>query len=415
MKTSLPGLFWRILSAKGLTPVVIGVFLMLYIGIAFTTEDALMALIALAGSNIMLIALFALIPVNRCAYLIEEVRRHLARRKLLRGKMQGVVDPLFDETVKLEAGEADFSAVSRRLAASGYHVAIAEDTLAVWRGVSTIMVRTLFLAAGALLFSGVLISLSSRENFRGTVIEGVRLPNPAGGESGGIVNRILLTEVKGLFLAKSLSMEIAPAQPGDLPRVFGLYPPARNNGLFVYPRYLGVGLNYRFIAPDLPVGYEAHSFLSIYPPGKEASEEIPGSPYRIVFSLAPSDDGSDPYETGRMTFLFKLLKGKDVVLTGKAPTGGDFSQGGYGLSFPDSRRLVITDFIHDPGVFLIWVSMMLFVVSVVFWLPIRIFSPRREMLFTRSGGECRAWCRAEGKRRMHTGVFHEALDVLESL
>jgi hypothetical protein len=391
--------------------VVIGAFLLLYIGIAFNNDDALMALIGIAGSNVMLIALFALIPINRVACLLDEFRNFLAGRQLLRGKKGAIRESLFDETVRIEGAGSGFSGAERRLSASGYRTVAGEDSLAAWRGISTFPARALFLAASAFLFCGVLISLSGRDTYRGTVIEGEKLPFSAG--EGEIVEQIVLAKSTGRFLAKSLTMAVAPSERGESNRIFGLYPPARDNGAFVYPRYLGVGLFFRFSAPDMPGGYETHSILSIYPPGKEASEEIPGSPYRIIFSLAPSDDGSDPYMTGRMRFLFKLLKGKEVVLTGKAPAGGEFSQGGYSLSFPDSRRLVITDFIHDPGVYLIWASMVLFIAAGCAWVPVKIFSPRREMLFLKGPEGCQAWSRAEGRRRMHAGVFHESLDVLE--
>jgi hypothetical protein len=411
MNRSLFRPVWRTLASHALPPVVIGAFLLLYIGIAFNNDDALMALIGIAGSNMMLISLFALIPVNRVACMLEESRNFLAGRQLLRGKKRAVQESLFDETVELEGVGSGFSGVERRLSNSGYHTVAREDSLVAWRGISTFPARALFLAASALLFCGVLISLSGRVTYRGTVIEGEKLPTPTGGEVG-IVERIVLAKSTGRFLAKTLTMEVAPPERGGANRIFGLYPPARDNGAFVYPRYLGVGLFFRFFAPDMPGGYETHSILSIYPPGKEASEEIPGSPYRIIFSLAPSDDGSDPYMTGRMSFLFKLLKGKEVVLTGKAPAGGEFNQGGYSLSFPDARRLIITDFIHDSGVYLIWISMVLFIVAGCVWAPVKIFSPRREMLFLKGPGGYQAWSRAEGRRRTHAGVFHEALDAL---
>jgi hypothetical protein len=411
MKRSLFRPVWRALASHALPPVVIGVFLLLYIGIAFNNEDALTALIGIAGSNLMLISLFSLIPINRVACLLEEFRNFIARRQLLRGNKGAVQESLFDETVKIEGAGSGFSGVERRLSTSGYRTVAGEDSLVAWRGISTFPARVLFLAASAFLFSGVLISLSGRITDRGTVIEGEKLHTSSG--EGEIVERIVLAKSTGRLLAKSLTMTVAPLERGGSNRTFGLYPPSRINGAFVYPRYLGVGLFFRFSAPDMPDGYQAHSILSIYPPGKEASEEIPGSPYRIIFSLAPSDDGSDPYMTGRMSFLFKLLKGKEVVLTGKAPAGGEFSQGGYSLSFPDSRRLVITDFIHDPGVYLIWISMILFIVAGCVWLPVKIFSPRREMLFRKGPEGYQAWSRAQGRRRMHAGVFHEALDALE--
>jgi hypothetical protein len=217
-----------------------------------------------------------------------------------------------------------------------------------------------------------------------------------------------------MILAKKLAIEIAPTNAGEGRRVFGLYPPTLSEGSFVYPRYLGVALYLRFAAPGMTKGFEKHSVLSLYPPGKEDSVEVTGSPYRIVISLAQPDDGSDPYETGRMIFQFKLLKGKDVLFTGSSPSGGEVARDGYHISFPDSRRLVVTDFIQDNGVLSIWAAIILFVAAGGIWLPIRLFLPRREMLFSCTQDVLHAYSRAEGKVRMHGGVFHEALDFLEA-
>jgi hypothetical protein len=229
----------------------------------------------------------------------------------------------------------------------------------------------------------------------------------------GTVQRITLGKSTGLILSKNLTMEVAEPGSGEVKKI-GLYPPSLYNGSFVYPRYLGIGLYIRFSAPDLPKVYETHSILSIYPPGKEASEDIPGTPYRMILTLGQPEDGSDPYMTGHMVFLFSLLKGKEVVLTGKAPSGGEFSKDGYRLSFPDSRRVIITDFIQDPGVLLIWSAAIILIVAGSLWLPVRLFFPRREMIFRLESSGIRACSRAEGRRRTHAGVFHGALDALEA-
>ena len=74
--------------------------------------------------------------------------------------------------------------------------------------------------------------------------------------------------------------------------------------------------------------------------------------------------------------------------------------------------MVLTDFVVDYGVLLIWGAGLLFLVAVLVWLPVRLFFPRREMLFQGGGGMVRACSRAEGRAREHDGAFHEVLDVL---
>jgi hypothetical protein len=173
----------------------------------------------------------------------------------------------------------------------------------------------------------------------------------------------------------------------------------------------------RFSAPDLPAGYEKRCFLNCYPPGKEASEVIPGTAYRVVFSIPEPDTGSDryvSYMTESRTLQFKLLKDKEVLFTGTAPVGGEFVRDGYRLAFPDIRRLVVTDYIGDYGVLCIWAAALFFAVAVCVWLPIRAFFPRREMLFRYGQDATRACSRAEGGARRHAGVFHEALDLIDA-
>ena len=402
---------WGVLSSRALAPLAIGCFLLLYIGTAFFTEDALIALMDFTRSSAILTVLLFLLPLGSAGRIAAETGSYLKRRRALAGKAGGVPAGLFDETVELSTASS-FAELQGRLEAVGYRTRLTDGALTAWRGVSGFPGRFLYLCATFCLFAGIFISLTARTSIRGTVIEGERFPVPSG-ESGS-VERIALGKGTGLFLSKKLSIEVAGSGPGAVGEKFGLYPPSRYQGSYVYPRYLGVGLFYRFAAPDLPAGYETHSILSIYPPGKEAAEEVPGSPYQLMLSMEDPGDGSDPYATGRMVFLFKLLKGKDVVATGRVPSGGEYNQGGYRLSFPDSRRLVIIDFIQDYGVILIWISALLFFAAACLWLPIRVFSPRREMLFRVGPEGERAWSRAEGRNRAQASVFHEALDALES-
>ena len=402
---------WALVSSWVLSPLVVGIFLILYIGIAFSTEDALMALMEFTRTSGILTVLFALLPLNSACRIVTETGRYIKRRRALTGDESDVPRGLFDETVELPASPA-LPELQGRLATEGYKTGLRGGVLASWRGLSLFPARILYLAGTFCLFAGILISLTTRESYRFAIIEGEPLSTPSG--TGGIVERISLGKSTGRILAKDLTMEVASQGSGTGKRIFGVYPPSRYEGSFVYPRYLGIGLLIRFSAPDLQPGFEKHSIQAIYPPGKEAAVEIPGTPYRIVLSLAEPDDGTDPYMTGRMVFLFKLSKGKEVLFTGSAPSGGEFVHEGYRLAFPDARRLVITDFIRDSGVLLIWSAFMLFTIAACFWLPVRVFFPRREIIFRSGPDAVRAFSRAEGRERTHGGVFHEALDFLES-
>jgi hypothetical protein len=399
-------LFSALLSSRVTSFLVIGFFLLLYIGIAFVTDETLVALMDVTRKSLVLTMLLALLPLNIAARMVKEVGVQLKRGRAFAGKVTDLTPELFDETVVLQASPS-FAELAQHLNSLGYKSRVSETALAACRGFGLFPLRLLYLVGTFCLFAGIAISLSSRSTLRGVIIEGEQLPASSG--RNGTVERIVLADSSGLILAKTLDIEVSrPAGQGST--VFGLYPPALHGGKFVYPRYLGVGVHLLFSAPDMPGGYETRAVLNIYPPGKEDSVEIPQSPYRMVASLVEPGDGSDPYETGRLLFRFKLLREKEVVFEGSAASGGEFVANGYRLSFPDSRRVVITDFIQDPGVLLIWAAPLIFVVAGCIWLPVRLFFPRRELMFSAEGELVRAFTRAEGKRSSHRGVFHEALD-----
>lgn len=398
---------WAVISSRVLTPLVIGFFLLLYIGIAFGTDDALIALMEFTRTNLFLEFLLALLPLNSLCRVVTETAGYLGRRQALRGRIIDVPPEQFDETVTLPA--TPFTAeLESRLAAELFKTRRTENVLAAWRGFNNFPARMLYLLGTFCLFAGILVSLTTRMSDRSAIIEGEPL------SAGGGVERIALEKSRGLILARELSIHVAQSDSGTGGRVFGLYPPSLYQGAFVYPRYLGVALYLRFSAPDLPGGFEKHGILSIYPPGKEDSVVIPNSPYRLVLSMEEPADGSDPYTTGKLSFVFKLLKGNTALFSGRAPTGGEFVRDGYRLEFPDARRMVITDFIRDNGVLLIWAAVILFLAAGFAWPLVRVFSPRREMLFIRRPDGMIACSRAEGRGRSHVGVFHEALDLLEA-
>lgn len=417
-------------SSRAVPPVIIGLFFLVYIGIAFFTNETLITLMAFTRNSFILAALLALIPLNSALRLLQEIGRQLKLRRVMAGKTVEGMSELFDEAVTLSAhtdtapypipevtasDSPSVSALESRIIAEGYKTRRLGNVLTAWRGVTLFPARLLFFAGTFCLFAGILISITSRTSQRQMVIEGEPLPTPEG--FGGRVERITLANATGSILSRTLAMEVAPSSSGYGKRTFGIYPPSLYGGAFVYPRYLGLALLLRFSAPDLPAGYEKQCILNCYPPGREDSQGIPDSPYRIVFSIPEPESGSDryiSYVTGNVTLQFKLLKGKELLFRGSAPGGGEFVRDGYRLAFPEIRRLVVTDFIRDYGVLFIWASALFFIAAGCLWLPIRVFLPRREMLFRYEPGVTLACSRAEGKVRSHASVFHEAVDLLDA-
>ncbi|MDD5284672.1 MAG: hypothetical protein PHD54_02335 [Desulfuromonadaceae bacterium] len=400
-------------SSRGVPPIVVGLFFLIYIGIAFFTDETLIALMALTGKSVILAVLLALIPLNSALRLLMETGRFLKKRKMFKEKATEAIPEQFDEMVELPASP-HFAGLERRFAAVGYKTRRTENALAAWRGFTVFPARILFLAGTFCLFTGILISVTTRASHRQMVIEGEPMPTPEG--IGGTVKRIALAKSNGLILARALTIEVAPSYSGEMDRIFGIYPPSLYRGSFVYPRYLGLDLLLQFSAPDLPGGYLKHIILNCYPPGKEDSKTISGSPYRIVFTIPepePSSDRYISYMARDKTLQFKLLKGEELLFSGSAPVGGEFARDGYRMAFPEARRLVVTDYIGDYGVFFIWATALFFFVAAVIWLPLRTFFPRKEMLFRYDdSGIMKAFSGSEGGRRAHAGIFHEALDLL---
>lgn len=401
-------------SSRAVPPVVIGFFFLLYIGIAFFTDETLITLMAVTRNSLILTALLALIPLNSALRLVREATGFLRMRRALSGKTIEGVAEMFDEVVEI-SDPATVPDLEGRLAAAGYKTRRSENVLAAWKGISSFPVLLLFLAGIFCLFTGILITTTSRSSQRQMLVEGEPFPVPDG--SGGIVERITMANSSGPILSRTLTMDVAPTGFRSGKRKFGLYPPSRYGGVFVYPRYLGLAIYLRFTAPEMPAGYEMQSSLNVYPPGKEENVVIPGSPYRIVFSVPNPEGGGDPYlsyMTGNINLRFKLLKGKDILFTGNVPGGGEFVREGFRLALPDVRRLVVTDFITDNGVLFIWWTALLFGASGTLWLPIRVFFPRRMMLFRFDQDVTVACSFTDGGRRTHAGVFHEMLDMIDA-
>ena len=406
MKGTLAAL-WAAISSRALAPLVIGFFFLLYVGIGFFSDETLTILISLTSRNLFLAGVLGLVPLNLACRVAVELAGYLKRRRALAGACATVEPALYDEGVEISAAPA-LGELAGRLGAAGYRTRSTGGQLSAWRGVSLSAARVLFLAATFCTFAGILVSLTSRTVSRQSVVEGNPFPSPSG--DGGAVERIIFKESRGSILAKDLEIDVAP-RGGGIEKL-GVYPPTLINGAFAYPRYLGIALSYRFSAPDLPGPYQNSDVFPIYPPGKEAGMAIPGSPYKITLSLQKPQDASDPYMTGQLVILFKLLKGSELLFEGSIPKGGEFVRDGIRLGIQDARRMVVTDFVVDYGVLLIWGAGFLFLLALMLWLPVRLFFPRREMLFHSGPDSVQAWSHAEGGRRKHAGVFHEALDVI---
>lgn len=396
----------RLLSSRAVAPLVLALFLLLYIGVAFVSDEALIMVMELTRTNPLLLGLLMLLPVNGLLRLRGEAVSYWRRRRLFAtgGNFPAL---LFDEEVTIPAA-APLADLQERLGVAGYATRSGENSLAAWRGISSMPLRLLCLAGMVLLSGGIMLSLTGRNTVSLQVIEGELLEWSPG--RGDRVERITLKEQDGVFLGRTL--EIALRSPGGEGKTVGLYPPVSYHGRYLYPRYLGIAPLVRFSAPDLPGGVESHFLLAIYPPGKEDRAAIPGTPYRLGISLAPDSGGDDPFISGRMTFTVKLYKGEQQLGAGTVPLGGELRLGGCRVGFAGFRRYVATDFVRDGGFLPIWAAILCYLLAFACWLPLRLLSPRREMFFRSADGVVHASSFAEGGGVRHGAVFHDALDFL---
>lgn len=398
----------RLLAARVLPMWMMLFFLLIYVGLAFFNAEPLSTLILLFRDYPPLAMILALIPLNSAIRLGKLSLEFIRLRGALAGRSgEQPVHGLFEEAVTLP-GNVNFRELKQRLDSFGYRTRLTDVSLSAYRGITLFPARAFILAASCCLFAGVLVSTTMRSTQRVSVIEGEPFPLPK--TDGGRVEKIVLADKKGLIFSRTLAIEVAGLN--DRTKVFGIYPPSLHEGSFVYPRYLGGAPLVRFSAPDLPQGFEMYYILMIYPPGKEDSASIPGTDYRIIFSMLTPETGDDPFQSGNVTLLFKIMKKDLPVSSGQLALGSEFKEQGYRLSFLDFRRVAASDLIKDRGVIMIWISLFLLVSGMLCWLPVRLLSPRREMLFFDRSGVILACSRAEGHRTQHAGIFNDALDLL---
>ena len=131
---------WSILSSGALFPLVVGCFLLLYVGIAFITDDALIALMEYTRTNIFLTILLSLLPLSCVGRIVAETVSYLKRRRALAGNAMDVPAGLFDETVEL-AARPPFTDLRGRLDAVGYKTHCTDSALIAVRGISTFPAR----------------------------------------------------------------------------------------------------------------------------------------------------------------------------------------------------------------------------------------------------------------------------------
>lgn len=398
----------RLLSSRSLAPLVLALFLLIYIGVAFVSDESLTMLMELTRKSPILLLILALLPLNAFLRLIGETSAFLRHRRLLvSGGSGGFSGELFAEEVNIPA-VSSLAGLEERLSAAGYRTRRGSGSLAAWRGISVMPLRLLALVAMMLFFGGILLSITGRSIVKVPVIEGETLAWLPG--RGDRVERITLREQAGMILSRTLSIDILSA--GGERRKMELYPPSIYHGAYFFPRYLGIAPLVRFSAADLPGGEEIHYLLAIYPPGKEDTAEIPGTPYRLAISLVPAAEGDDPFISGRMSFAVRILKGDQQLHSGSVPLGGELAGGGCRVAFAGFRRYVVTDLVRDHGILPIWMAIVCILPAIFCRLPLRLLSPRREMLFLLREGCVHAASSAEGGAVRHGAVFHDALDFL---
>lgn len=395
-----------LLSHRLLLPVVCGLFLLLYIGIAFFTDEALVTLVQLIGHNPLALGLLALVATNQGVLMVIDIRNSRSAGKFASGQLSSGVDGICQVSITV-TGRLDASEATRILRAEGYRVTMGEGFVAARRGLSLLCPRLLWRFSVCLLFAGVGLSLSLRQSERLPVIEGELLELP--GTAPRSVERIELEDApKHWFLQRKLA--ITMAAPGGGRDNYGIYPPGLFGSRFLYPRYLAVAPELRIAEPGIGVS-EGFQLIMLYPPGREDTVTLSGD-YRLKLAIPPREGMTDPFVSGRFDLLVKVLKGDQLLFEGSVPFGGRFEAGGFAVELLDSRRYVVTDFVRDYGVPFIWMACLAALLAVTIYLPIRLFGPYRFMVFAVAADSAQvvAGCNSEGGRRKNEALFYDLLD-----
>lgn len=386
-------------------PAILAVFLCIYIGIAFFTDEALVTMVQLLGHTPATHLLFVLAVCNILCRMGSERGRYRAIRLLSTGRIPERCDGVPLQTLSVN-GNLDSTETARILADQGYRVSSGAGYVAARRGRSLLAPRLLRQSALLLMFSGIALSLATRQSLRVPAIEGETLQ--VRGMTPRTIERINLQETPGQRILQRRLTVVASDIEGSR-RQYGIYPPGTMEGRFFYPRFLSVAPLLKVATPEGELS-EGYRLIMLYPPGRE-DEVVLGNGYRLTLAILQKDGAPDPFMAGRFDLHLKAFKGNQLLGEGELPFGGRLDAGGMSVSLLDARRFVVTDFVRDKGVFCIWLACAAAAVSLALYLPIKVLWPRREMFFADDGhGVVTACSYAEGGRQRHESLFLDLLD-----
>jgi len=398
----------RIIAHRLLIPGVLALFLLLYIGIAFFTDEALAAMLPMVGRNPLAIGLLALSALNALCLMGADLQSYRPVRRRSTGQPSAADDRSGRESLAV-SGQLDTTETVRILTSEGYRVSAESDSIVARRGWSLLVSRLLLHLALVLLFSGVLLSLTTRRSLRLPVIEGEALQ--AADMAPRTVERIHFEEAPGSWFLQHRLAIVVSGVDGQK-KSYGIYPPGRIDGRFLYPRYLAIAPLLRISAPGPGGESEGFRLIMLYPPGREDEIPLEGG-YRLKLVIPPQEGLPDPVVAGRFDLHVRVFRGDLLLGEGDLPFGGRMEAGGVSVALLDARRFVVTDLVRDNGVICIWGALLAALLSVVIYLPVRCVWPRREMVFSATGqGGVRACSFAEGKKRRHESLFHDLLDKM---
>lgn len=154
------------------------------------------------------------------------------------------------------------------------------------------------------------------------------------------------------------------------------YPPVYFNGYFLFLSDFGFGPLISVRNREGRELYRRYQKVKIFPPGSEDMVQVPFFEEKIFLSLTgPGKEKKYTPQPRQPIYLLKMVKGKKVLLERRVYPGDFVEYKSYSISIPETLFWVGVVILEDQGVYCSFLGCVIFLVSVVALLIVRLFFP----------------------------------------